>query len=170
MLGVVVLVASVLLRPKCWEPPPASERRRRRPRPAQGGLDESGPSSPDWALEVATRALTLRWEEGVTLVLNAGPHVPIELRLHQSTRDRSRRSVDALAAFLSAIPTPPRTRVVYDQCVEVDTARHKVVQGVFLQHFPPGALRTVNQRDHVDVLFSWPDARWAQLDRLPDPD
>ena len=120
-----------------------------------------------WAAQVAKQARALMWEEGVTLTLNAGPDVPFELRLHRATPERIRRAVGEFSAFLSAIPTPRRARVVFDKCLESEVPRHKQVEGIFRRHFPMGSVRSVGSRDHVDVVFARPDGRWAGIGRLP---
>ncbi len=137
------------------------------PPPRPDDPEPAVPMGEGWAVEVAARARALVWEEGIFLTLNAGPDVPFELRLCRATPERIRRSVGAFSAFLSAIPTPRRARVVFDQCLESEVPRHKQVGGIFERHFPLGAARTVGSRDHVDVIFARPDGRWAQAMRLP---
>ncbi len=167
-VGLLLLVASFLGRKTST---PTARRRSppRRARPAKRSADpvSDAPTGEGWLAEVVAKANALVWEEGVSLTVDAGPNVPFELRLHRATPERIRRSVGIFSAFLSAIPTPRRARVVFDECLESEVPRHKQVEGIFRRHFPMGSVRSVGSRDHVDLVFARPDGRWAQFPRLP---
>jgi hypothetical protein len=114
---------------------------------------------------VVARARALAWEDGVSLTVHAGPELPFELRIRRATPARLRRSLGALASFLSAIPTPRRVRVVVEDGFDDERALHKLVEGTLRQHFGVQDLRAVGSRDHVDVLFTRPDPRWQRISR-----
>ncbi len=154
LLGVLLVTLSLVrLRPRPAAAPAQPQ--------ADGAIKRAVlPESGDWVPQLISMARAIELQEGASVRLDEGSGVPFGLRLERLTPEGERRAMDQFAAFLAAIPTPPRVKVSFIGASATGVPRHHIVNGALRRHFHSSTYQVVSQESWVDVLFFTPDARW----------
>ena len=115
----------------------------------------------DWQASVRTLAQALDLDQGARLTLDLEAATPITLHLEHLSPSHCKRAITSVGALITAIPMPPRLKVVFNHCPKAGAPRHHQVAGALAQTMPRGHFRVVSHVDAVDVMFLQPDPVWS---------
>lgn len=141
---------------------PASASRTQTAR-SSGRAAETYDPDRDWLEQARDAAKAIQWPSGARLSIDASKPCPIELRLEQAPPERAKRAISLLGNWLASIPTPPRARIVFQNCPEGGSPRHHQASGALAESIHRGQFKTLSDLDAVDVMFHHPDSRWSSL-------
>lgn len=163
-LGALLLLAGFgARRPAALPSPPPTHA----PAPAAPGAAAAVTEDDDaWVPAVIQKARSLTWEPGASLTLDAAEGVPFLLRLSGLPPAAEGRSLQALARFLSTIPTPPRVRVSFSGSSALSESHHHRVRNAMRAVTSPDRFQVLRQGDDVDVLFFHASPCWEKRGRL----
>lgn len=161
----VILVALGGGRRRAPAPPAATSGvtvlgRGNRPGPPAPALSDEG-----WLAALQGRAGQLDLEAGARLLIDPSRTPPVQLLLERVTPERSRRTVEVYAEFLSTIPTPARASIEFRGVPVVGPPRATLVSAALRRYFPGEAFVATQHEDTVEIVFSAPDGRWRPAQR-----
>lgn len=116
----------------------------------------------EWRLQLQASAKSIKLPVGARMEIDLDNKYPIILTLEQAPNERCKRAVIQVARWISTIPTPPRLKIIFNQCPEGGSPRHHQVSGAFAQSHDRAHFKVVRHLDEVDVLFSHPNTQWTQ--------
>jgi len=134
---------------------------RAQPARAPGRAAETFDPDRDWLEQAREAAKAIQWPSGARLSIDASKPCPVELRLEQAPPERAKRAISLLGNWLASIPTPPRARIVFQNCPEGGSPRHHQASGALAESIHRGQFKTLSDLDAVDVMFHHPDSRWS---------
>ncbi len=115
----------------------------------------------DWRSQVRALAQDLQLGKGARVTIDMTTTTPITLHLEHLSPSHCKRAISAMGSLVTAIPTPPRMKIVFDHCPETGGPRHHQVAGALSQTVARGQFRVVSHVDAVDVMFLHPDPAWS---------